>query len=505
MKKKFLLMIGLGVLLNYSCQKELLSPVSQTQVADAAGQPFSTAGRIQSQVLALYGSGLRTGFSGFYSGRFQVYNDVKAENWLNSTGNQITAANTWAQNVTTTSDEVQNVWQQAYYAINSANLFIEGMAAYGNATLNNPALASNYVGEAKFVRALSYYSLLQMYARPYADGNGARPGVPLRLTGNAAFGIFDMPRSTVAQVYDQILKDLNEAETQVPLNYGTAANTANNVVRAHRNAVIALKVRVLLTMGRYADVITEANKIVGATVSGGVTTYSASAGTAPGGINHALQANIVNVFRPPYTTTESIFSIPFVEGTENPGTQNQLAIYFYQNGGTPGIAEFYLNPAGVLGDANWKATDTRRTGLLFTNASNGRVFITKYNRASPYPDWAPVLRYSEVLLSLAEAIARTQGVTAQAVSLLNAVRGRSDASTVYTVASFANGTELANAIIQERNIEFLGEGLRNIDLMRTLSTIPAKGTSVPAVPPSDARYIWPLSGQELLYNALIGN
>ncbi|WP_342646601.1 RagB/SusD family nutrient uptake outer membrane protein [Mucilaginibacter sp. CSA2-8R] len=503
MKKKFLtIILGIGALVMNSCQKSLLTPENQTQVSDANGQPFSTAGRIKSQVLALYASGLRNYYSALYGGRYQVYQEVKAENWLNLSQNGFTAYNTWSQNVTATTDEVQNVWQQSYYAINLANLFIEGMGSTGSTTLGDANLSNNYIGEAKFVRALSYYSLLQLYARPYTENNGSSPGLPLRLKGNSSYQNFDLARSTVAQVYTQILKDLDEAETQVPLTYSSAAD---NTTRAHRNTIIALKTRVYLTMGRYNDVITEANKIVG------TSTFTAAAGSAPAGrVANALQPNIVNVFRSPYTTTESIFSIPFVAGTENPGTQNQLAYYFYQNASVAGVAEYYLNPLGVIADPNWKATDVRRTGLLFTNTSTGRVYITKYNQPSPYPDWAPVMRYAEVLLNLAEARARTQGVDAQAIALLNAVRGRSDASTVFTAGSFANSTALVNAILQERNIEFLGEGLRNTDLMRTLQTIPAKistnGTVlVQAIPPSDPRYIWPISNSELLNNKLITN
>jgi len=269
----------------------------------------------------------------------------------------------------------------------------------------------------------------------------------------------------------------------------------NNVTRAHRNTIIALKTRVLLTMGNYQEVITEANKIVSPAAP-----FNAAGGSLSGGVNFELQPNVVSVFRTPYTTSESIFSLPFNATTETPGGQNALAHYFFQNGSTPGLAEYYLNPAGVISDPNWKATDQRRTGLLFNNGD--RTFLTKFNTPSPYPDYAPVMRYAEVLLNLAEARARLNGVDAQAIALLNAVRGRSDASTVFTSESFSNGTALVNTILQERNIEFLGEGLRNIDLMRTLSDIPAKGT-VPAVPTTDPRYIWPISGEELLYNSLI--
>lgn len=488
MKKTYFIILGIGLMFSSSCQKDLLYPESETQVSDQNQQPFSTAARIQSQALALYGR-LRNGQ--FLGGRFQVYNDVKAENWINYSNNQITASNTWSQNVNTTSDEVQNLWEQAYRAINDANLFIEGMDASGTA-LVGATEGGHYVAEAKFVRAVAYYCLLQMYARPYVDGNGSNPGVPLRLTGQSSYKDFSLARSSVAEVYAQILKDLNEAEAAAPASYTGAVN---NVTRAHRNTIIAYKTRVLLTMGNYQEVITESNKIVSPTAP-----FNAAGGSLPGGVNFELQPNIVSVFRTPYTTSESIFSLPFNATTETPGGQNALAHYFYQNGSTPGLAEYYLNPAGVISDPNWTATDLRRTALLFKNGD--RTYLTKFNTPSPYPDYAPVMRYAEVILNLAEARARVNGVDPQAIALLNAIRGRSDASTVFTSANFNNGAALVNAIMQERNIEFLGEGLRNIDLMRTLSDIPAKGT-VPAVPTTDPRYIWPISGEELLYNSLI--
>lgn len=491
MKKKFIIILGIGVMLSYSCQKEKLYPISQTQVTnDESLLQFTTAGRIQAQVLGLYGN-LRNG--AFLGGRYQIYNEIKADNWVNLSNNGVTNLATWNESVTATTSEVQNLWSQAYYTINNCNLFIDGMAAKGSKIVGETQ-AFNYVAEAKFIRALSYYCLLQLYARPYYDGNGSKPGLPLRLIGNAAYGNYDLARSTVATIYTQIIKDLNEAETSLPLTYADATTVTT---RAHRNTAIALKTRVYLTMQRYDDVITEANKIVG------ITTFNANAGTAPsGGVNNALQADVTNVFKAPYTTTESIFSLPFLT-TETPGTQNQLGYYFYNNG-TALNAEYYLNPQGVVADPNWKATDNRRKLIQASTvaARRGFQFLAKYAQPSPYTDWAPVIRYAEVLLNLAEARARSKGVDAQAIALLNAVRGRSDASTVYTAANFVNGDALASSILQERNIELLGEGLRNIDLVRLGLTIPTKPGGAPAIPATDSRYIWPIPNNELLYNSL---
>jgi len=212
------------------------------------------------------------------------------------------------------------------------------------------------------------------------------------------------------------------------------------------------------------------------------------------------------VFKAPYTTTESIFSAPF-NATETPGTQNALGFYFYNNGAELS-AEYYLNPQGIVGDPDIKATDKRLSALVKASTAAGRVgyqYLAKNALPTPWIDWAPIMRYSEVLLSLAEARVRsTNVVDPQAVALLNAVRNRSDAATSYTVASFANVGALTTAILRERNIELLGEGLRNIDLMRLNLPIPAK-SSILAVAPSSSQYIWPIPNNELLYNKLITN
>jgi hypothetical protein len=377
------------------------------------------------------------------------------------------------------------MWSAAYSTINVCNLFIDGMAAKGTSVVGT-TLSNNYVGEAKLVRALCYYILLQHYARPYADGNGNKPGLPLRLTGIKASGFSDLARSTVAEVYTQILADLNFAESNLPLTYSSASL---NTTRAHRNTAIALKTRVYLSMQQYANVITEANKIVS----------TSAPFTAATGVTHALLANIVNVFRSPYTATESIFSMPMsTTAGDNPGTQNQLGYYYSRTPTGNGNGEFSLNPSGIIANAGWTAADARRT---FNATVSAKPYLnTKYASASPFTDFVPVIRYAEVMLNLAEALARTNaGVDARALALLNAVRQRSDPATTLAPAT---QQALIDAILLERRIEFLGEGLRNGDLMRLLQTIPAKG-SAPSKAPGEQGYIWPISSDELSLNHLM--
>ncbi len=480
---KYLSLICFLALSASSCKKDLLNAIPQTSVTDVTA--FATPDRILSQVRSLY-AGLKNG--NFYGGRYIVYGDIRGEDFINETTNLVTGSDVWNLNPANSSqNSVKNLWAQAYFTVNICNLFIDGMAEKGTAIVGT-SLSNNYVGEARLIRALSYYSLLQLYARPFADGNGAKPGLPLRLVGIKASGSSNLARSTVAEVYAQVLADLNFAEANLPLTNGTAIL---NTTRAHRNTAIALKTRVYLTMQNYAAVITEANKIVSVTAPF----------TSITGVAHALSPSIAAVFLPPYTTNESIFSMPMsTTAGDNPGTQNQLGYYFVQNGSSLGNAEFSLNPAAIIANTGWKAIDARRTALIFTNATTSKKYLAKYKVGNPYTDFVPVIRYAEVLLNLAEALARTSATPDfRALALLNAVRQRSDQSTTLVAATQA---DLIDAILLERRIEFLGEGMRNNDLLRLLQTIPAKG-SVPSKSPSEQGYIWPISSDELSLNALM--
>jgi starch-binding outer membrane protein, SusD/RagB family len=489
MKKqiKYIIALSLVLITGLSCKKEYLNAPPISTIPDAIA--FDTPERILGNIRSLYAN---TKGGAFYAGRYIVYGDIRGEDFLNETGNLVTGADVWSLNPTGTStNSVINLWAQAYATINLCNISIEGITAKGPTVVGAP-LTSNYLGEARFIRALCYYSLLQFYARPFADGAGSRPGLPLRLTAIKTLGSSDLVRSTVAQVYAQIITDLDSAEVKLPLTYTTAEL---NTTRAHRNTAIALKTRVYLSMQDYAKVITEGNKIASQVVA----PFKATSG-----VLDSLQPNIATVFST-YNTTESILSFPMSAAAgDNPGTQNQLGFYFVRNATNPGSAEYSLNPVGIVSDSVFSSLTSAdaRKGLIFTNVVNGKRFVNKYPLPSPFLDYAPVIRYSEVLLNLAEALARTNSATAdpKGLALLRAVRLRSNATAATIIPT--TQAQLITMILQERRIEFLGEGLRNNDLMRLLQTIPAKG-AVPAKLPTDQGYIWPISATEMSLNKLM--
>jgi hypothetical protein len=485
MKNKLIILLA-GVCLLTACKKSLLEPVPQTQlIPDNA---FSTPERVEQQVRGIY-AGVKSGQ--FFGGRYFVYNDVRGEEFLNNTSNGVTALQTWNFTLNENTNEVTNFWNSAYAAINRANVVLKGLE-------NSPidaALVTKYKGEAMFLRALSHYALLTLYGRPSWDAANDKYGVVLRLNPetNTDAQANLAPRAKVSEVYAQIISDLNFAEANLASTNGS--NYAN-ATRAHKNSAIALKTRVYLSMRQYDKVITEANKIVPLTAPF----------QAPTGVGNKLEANIATVFpalsapavQGTYTGPEAIFTMPFTS-LDLPGTQNGLGSYY--NPSPNGLGDYYLNPAGIVANAGWKVTDARKA---FNVTTSGKSYLRKWpNNGGSIPDYAPVIRYSEVLLNLAEALVRQNNVVdARAVDLLNAVRQRSDPTTVFTVAGFATPQALIDQILTERRIEFLGEGLRSIDVMRLGQTFLAKDIA-PAVAPGGTQYIWPIPLRERQTNTVI--
>lgn len=476
----YLIVIGAAVLIS-SCRTELLEPSPLTSFSDRT--VFDNPARVEQQAKGLYASAKN---GALFGGRYFVYHDIRSNDFLNETTNNVTGFSVWNHTVQPSNvNDVTNLWNAAYLTINRINLFIDGLGANAERLRGQgmtDAQINAYIAEARFLRAVIYFSLCQLYARPYADNNGSNLGVPLRLTPNTSDGDNDLVRSSVAEVYDQVLADLNFAEQNLP---AARANAFGNTTRAHRNTAIAFKSRVYLHMGRFSDVIAEASKIVPASAP-----YVASSGV-PNGLNE----NVKSVFEPPYTTAESIFSMPFTEN-DLPGTQNGLGSYY--NPGPRGIGDYSLNPDGILADSRWAADDARRE-MVFMN--NNKPYWNKFPRGPQHLDYAPMIRYAEVMLNLAEARAVVNGLDQTALDLLNAVRGRSNPSGVYQMSDFSSGDELREAILFERHVELLGEGFTASDLSRLLRPFKAK-VNVAAVPPTSTGYIWPLPIGELVTNQL---
>jgi tetratricopeptide (TPR) repeat protein len=461
----------------FSCGDDFLNIPPELSIPE--DNVFDTPDRILAQVNGLY---LSARHGRLFGGRYYIYNDIRAEEFRNRTSNGVTGYSAYGYTNDAGDTYVTDFWNHGYLTINRVNKFLADFDQHPGVV--SEALEQNYRGEAKFIRALAYYALVQLFAKPYALDQGESQGIPLRLTPQTNTENNELASSPVKDIYVQILKDLDDAETGLPNTYSTALL---RTTRAHKNTAIALKTRIYLAQGNYDKVLEESDKIV----AQDAPFVSPNGDRAP----HALQPDITTVFASPYTTSENILSFAFSD-TNVPGTQNQLGYYY----GVNGNIEYFLNQSapGVYADERWGANDARRTSLTAVYSAAWHI-LTKWNSSSPYLDYAPAIRYAEVLLNAAEAEAEA-GDPGRARELLEAVRHRSDPD--YDFGTFDTEEELIEAILFERRVELLGEGFRSPDLQRRASPVFSVGANA-TIPPTDDRYVFPIPVTELQTNPLV--
>ena len=511
----------------FSCKK-VLETAPYSSLTDVSS--FTTASKCALVLNGVYDAaqsdyyinGLPVESRGYPFGAANIYqSDARGEDLVNIQAFlQVTYQATYNSN----SGNCVGMWKGLYELINKGNVAIAGFRTAGGTGVISAATAAQYEAECRFLRAMAHHEALLMFAKPYLDGNGAALGVPWRdfpiNNLGAVNSILNTPRMSVAGVYTNILADLDYAEANLPAASGSIS------YRATKAAAIALKMRIKLHKGDWAGVITEGAKIVPATV-----TPANPAGTISPIGAYALTASPDGPFAN-NNSVESIFSIKN-DPVDAPSTNGALSrLLGAADKGGRGLVS--ISPI-IYNNPGWLCDDKRRSLLTVAgtnSAGTQSVFTTKYRDYPTYGDYAPQIRYAEVLLTLAEAEARNTPavVSARAVDLLNVVRNRSlatPATQQYTIASFATSVDLVKAILLERRIEFLAEGRRWGDISRlvndanyTTGGIPAKALNgtvglstfncgagyVPgqaAVAYSNYLFLWPIPASEVVSNPIV--
>lgn len=499
--RKIILVVIAG-LFSIACSEEAiidLQPVNNILL----DQAFSTPALIESSVngmynaaaIGQYNSTTPNGGRGYVWGAAYIQQgDCRGEDAVSvATFYQATYAGTYDQ---TTANNVY-YWVDGYRLINRCNLIIEGVTDAVNKGIITGTKGDDYIGQAKYLRAITHFELLMYFARPYQFTAGAsHPGIPYREVA------VDTPekietellkgRNSVAECYDKVLTDLTDAENMI-------ANTTLSY--ASKNAAIAFKTRVYLHKRDWDNVINEGIKLNGL---------------------YTLTPTPVGPFANNYANTESIFSIKHSSAT-NPGVNAALASQYKRR------LLIAISPI-IWRDPSWLADDKRREEGVMVFTSEGKKFTFKYKDENSYTDATPVIRYAEVILNMAEANARKASPDlTESLTLLNQIRNRALADVAtqeYTAASFSSATDLVGLILKERRIEFLLEGRRWSDIHRLqnddmypIDGIPAKlvndmpaastyvlGTpytgpfGVAAVLGSDYRFLWPIPQIEINAN-----
>ena len=237
---------GIGMI---SCTEENLldlSPINNISLDDA----YSSASLIESSLngmcnaaaIGQYNSTDPNGGRGFIWGAaFVQQGDNRGEDVVNTaTFYQLTYTATYDPG---TANNVY-YWIDGYRLINRCNLVIEGVTKAVESGIITQAVGDNYIGQAKFLRAITHFELLTHFARPLNFTAGAsHPGIPYRVVGVDTQAEIDTEilagRNTVAECYQKVLADLNDAES---------LTTSTILTKGSKNAAAAFKTRVYLHM-----------------------------------------------------------------------------------------------------------------------------------------------------------------------------------------------------------------------------------------------------------------
>lgn len=496
-----------------SCSDDqLLDKTPFNKIAES--EAFSTAENIKLSVIGMYENaaiGLYTGAGRGYvwGGAWVEQNDNRGEDVVNMASfYKITYEAEYS------SSSANNVyyWSDGYSLINRANLIIEGVTNAAENGVISQEEADDYIGQAKFFRGITLFELNKMYGRPYALEPDALGAIISDTPVNTEEGLEkarSTGRSTVAEVYKFVLDDLDDAERMIKGLHWT------DELHVSSDAAIAFKTRVYLHMRNWDKVIAEADKLDG---------------------KYTLTETPSGVFDQNVGNGESIFSIDQT-GNSNAGVNGALGSQ-YGRRELVAISPIIWNNAGWLEDDKRRATvdiDALKANNpnyefnpmdsegIFVRKSDDVLYTNKYRDYSTLSDKSPIIRYAEVLLNRAEALARTN-VLDDALIDLNKVRDRAlnnPAAQSYKASDLGTDKSMVEAIVLERRIEFLMEGNRYSDIHRLqqddlapISGIPAKvengkpigydaasgnmptNLAVMAIPYDDFRFIWPIPNTE---------
>ena len=405
-----------GFILFTSCKKFLdVQPELQVDQSEA----IINAGTAATAVNGLYNT---LANSNYYGSNFPALSYLSAGD-IQWTGSQSDPSEITKHLTSATNGYVQSAWTAIYKTISSANYIIANVPKV-NDPLFTTATRNQYLGEAYFIRALAYFDL--------ARGWG---GVQLILNPtNSPTDNTGIPRSSLADTYAQVLKDLNAAEPLVP--------TAANKNRATQKTVWALKARFYLYTKQWALAEQYATQVINDNQNYAlVTPYSAFFA------NNAVATN------------ESVFELAYTSSNTN------------------NHSNWWLPPA-LGGRREWAPSDAlvallnnpaiggNRNALIAQTAPPGNLWYGKlYYRTPVGTDPAYVIRVAELYFIRSEARAQQGNLTGanSALSDLNAVRSR--AGVVPSTASTLN--DLLLALEKERQVEFPFEADRWFNLVRT--------------------------------------
>lgn len=450
---KYILILGI-IISASSCSKLDLSP-STSLPTDVAISDISSA------KAALAGAYNLMQPKEYYGRNMFITTELGADNVYVSQQNSSRFFTSYRRNYNTTDEDVTNLWNDMYRVILAANNIINRIDAIPGSQADKDLIK----GQALFIRALVYFDLSKLFAKPYNQGNGTQLGVPIVLKFQEA----TPPRNTLAEVYKQIIDDLKSAITL--LNN----TTVKDKFTASKYAASALLSRIYLYKEDNANAITEATTVINA------------------GYTLTPTASLAN-FYSTTGTAEEIFTLKFTPN-QTTGSDDLGNMYLEAGYGDVRVSPDLINIFDTNNDERYKKF------ISFFSTSSSEYQNNKFTGQDGIQGLhsPKLLRLAEIYLNRAEAYAKTRDFT-NALIDLNTIRTSRGLAKLATIPD----AELLDSILVERRRELMFEGHRFFDLIRNGHAINRNYCNQPTqidnpncmIPANDFKVVMPIPQRE---------
>jgi starch-binding outer membrane protein, SusD/RagB family len=436
-KHSICLLLLIATALLHGCKKmiEVDSPGNQLVGKEIYNSNATAASVLTGMYIDMSNNGIFTG-----SRSISLATGLSADELINTTGTSTILNSLYTNSLTNNGGDLL-FWSDLYALVYRSNSVIEGLTASLGIT---PAVKQQLVGEAKFLRAFYYFYLVNLYG-----------DVPLLLSTDIKANTSAL-RTDKAKVYEQIINDLREAQTDLSEAYvgADAISAVADRLRPNKTVASALLARVYLYTEQWSLAEQEADKVI---ANSGIYQIE-----SPENVFLSSSREAIWQLQPVITFLNTMEATVFVlaAGPDNSPPAGPDGQQF----GRPVYLSDHVYNAFEAGDArkaNWVGTAVVE-GITYPYAYKYKL----WQYGDPLNEYLVIMRLAEQHLIRAEARAQQNKLTGanSAASDIDVIRLR--AGLLPTIATSQG--ELLDVIYKERQLELFTEfGHRWLDLKRS--------------------------------------
>ena len=420
--KSFITALAIAGLALQSCKKIEVKPTGQV--------PPELAIKNEADVLANLNA-TYTPFRGgnFYGGKLQTVSELMADMIDVSalTGDYLTINRL---NTTGATGTVHSLYTEPYIIIQRANVTLD------NLNMVSAGMRNNAEGQAKFMRALNHFELVRLFAQPYGfSSDNSHVGIIIKTNSGQELA---RSRNTVKEVYEQVLKDMNDAQRLLPAANGNYPTSW---------AAKAMLARIYFQMNKFDSAYHYSNQVI----SSGIFAFDNS------------PAFVTNRFSTP-KTTEAVWWLV--------NEQGQAAAFggLRNDANTDQSMGLRITKA-AYDEGTVNPNDLRRQWYKDSVTSTGsHIYSIKKYKAPVFE--LPVIHITELKLIRAESAAELNQNLAVAIADINDITNRAYGGALAPLPSTANAATIKARVRAERKLEMVFE---SGDRIQQIKRIGAKG------------------------------